>query len=630
MLFCRICGAELDEGARFCRLCGSSVEIQTQTPLRYLKFSLDHWILILIIVSTLFFFLAGYVNQVPWYDDKAYLNNALIHSGRVSQGDIVGPHADERPPLFWWTLTTLFWAEFPIVSAKYLSPFFGVITVVVTGLFARKLFHSDLIGLVAGLFLSFNAYFLLITGMILTDVPGTLLSTLFLLCLYIGVEERRNEFLVVSGPLLALSLMMREQNLIFIPIAIFYVLSRLSIFGKWKVLIALICSALPGLPVLALGLIPTLTLASNALMPLVSGSLVTLPISSVGFSPEALLVFVVLIPVVPVILDNIGFTRKRFQASISVFVSLLLLIVVIYPYLWDNYLLGATFQIQGKGMLSRWIAHEVMSETVGVGAGLTPWARRLWWFQSMPGLISNPFLVYSLIALAESVRKRWVPQLLILLPWIAYTTGFTVFFAYLEARFLISVIPPLAILSAVGLVKVLDWVRLKFSFRVHTIYSQLLGITTAIISFLVANVLLINLFLPTQVGSLSLLDLAVRAFFGGGGWFSSYSTDLVGKLLPPHLNLDVSYVLDSLACLAIVVILPIHILRTDIREELTAATTAAKSFLVNMSILLAVLGAVTIMILNYFSTQVQTYAVALLALVFIYVLAIIVSKRQHK
>lgn len=514
-------------------------------------------------ISSILFFLAGYVNQVPWYDDKAYLNNALIHSGIVRKEDVVGPYAEERPPLFWWILTTLFSVGFPIVTAKFLSPFFGVILVVVTGLFARKLFQSDVIGFLAGLFLSFNAFFLLISGMILTDVPGTLLATLFLLCVYVGVNEKRDAFLVASGPLLALSLMMREQNLIFIPIAIFYVISRLRILGNWNTVLALFCSVLPGLPVLAFGLIPTLTMASNLLTPLISNQVYAVPFTSVGISIDTLLLFVASILVAPMVLDSIRSKRVRYSTALSAFLGLVFFAVVLYPYLWDNYLLGASFQIQGKGILSRWVSHEVMSETIGMGVQLTPWARRWWWLSRLPALISPAIFMYSLVGLTHSVKKRMLPQLTLLLPWIAYTAGFTVFFSYLEARFFIPAIPPLAILSAVGLVKTLDWVKLKLpSLKEHAACSYVVEVGIVVASFLLTNLLLTELILPTKVGSLTLLDLATRAYVGNPGWFSSYSMQLSTKLMLPHLNLDLSYVLESLLCLVIVVIIPVRILQT--------------------------------------------------------------------
>jgi hypothetical protein len=48
------------------------------------------------------------VNEAPFWDDKAYINNALIFSGRLSPQDVRGPYAEERPPLFWWLLTGLY------------------------------------------------------------------------------------------------------------------------------------------------------------------------------------------------------------------------------------------------------------------------------------------------------------------------------------------------------------------------------------------------------------------------------------------------------------------------------------------------------------------------------------------
>ncbi|HMK83413.1 MAG TPA: glycosyltransferase family 39 protein [Candidatus Bathyarchaeia archaeon] len=530
---------------------------------QFSTFAIKHWIFLLMLISTSLFFLAGYVNQVPWWDDKAYLNNALLHSGRVREADLVGPFADERPPLFWWILTTLFAYGFPMVSAKFVSPFFGVVLVVVTGLFARKLFKSNTIGFLSGLFLTSNAFFMLMAGMILTDVPGTLLSTLFLFCLYLGMEEKRNEYLLVSGILLALSLMMREQNLIFIPIAIFYCISRARILDKWNTLLALFCSILPGLPVFVFGLLPFLIEASNFMMPLVAQPF-AIPFTSVAVSQYALILFIVSILVIPMALDNLRTKRIKFDTAFSIFAGIVLFALIIYPYLWDNYTLGATFQIQGKGVLSRWISHEIQSETIGQGVDLTPWGRRFWWLSHLPALISLPILLYSLLGLKQLVKSRMSTQLEVLLPWIAYTTGFTIFFSYIEARYFIPALPPLAILSAVGLVKLIRYLG-SGSSGVSEHSDRLFCIKAGIValSVLVTNVLQTDLVLPTQVGSVTVLDLARRAYYGYADWYSSYSIALSAKLMPPNLHLDPSYVFESLLCLAIVILLPLCILKTD-------------------------------------------------------------------
>jgi 4-amino-4-deoxy-L-arabinose transferase-like glycosyltransferase len=161
-----------------------------------------HAIILLVVLSSILFCASGYVNQVPLHDDKAYLNNAPIHSGRLAKNDALGPYADERPPLFWWMLTTIFLLDVPVWSAKLLSPLFGVVLVLATYCFAKKIFNSTMQGFYAGLFLTSGAFMMSTTGALLSDVPGTALATLFMFCLYIGTTEKRNLYLLATGPCL--------------------------------------------------------------------------------------------------------------------------------------------------------------------------------------------------------------------------------------------------------------------------------------------------------------------------------------------------------------------------------------------------------------------------------------------
>jgi 4-amino-4-deoxy-L-arabinose transferase-like glycosyltransferase len=505
---------------------------------------------------------------MPWHDDKAYLNNALIHSGRIDRDRVLGPYADERPPLFWWMLTTLFILNAPIWSAKFLSPFFGVSLVVLTYSFTKKLFKSDRQGFYSGLFLASNAFMILLTGMVLTDVPGTALSTLFLFCLYFGVEEKKNSYLIISSPILALSLMMRDQNLILFPIALFYLLTKLRLNKYLKVLVAFTGGLSLGIPVIIYGMINTLKALSNWLTPFIIDKAYSIPFTSVGISPIFLLSTVILIfsiyPAIPIYFSDIKNSRQL--KLFNFFLFSLLFFVSLYPYLWDNYSLGAKFEIEGKGVFSRLVSHQIMSETIGVGANIPATERRIWWLSNFVPLISPPIFFLSIIGLIQMIKKRMYSQLSILIPWLLFTSGFTIFFTYLEARFLIPSIPVFAIISSKGFIDTIDWIKLKFlnvksrlSYWMNKI-GLLIEISFILPLLLIENLVLTELYLPIKVGSIVTVDLLDKALSGPKGWFSDYLIYLEGKLSSPTLNLDPVYALESMTCLILIMFFSLRIM----------------------------------------------------------------------
>ncbi|MEM2896836.1 MAG: glycosyltransferase family 39 protein [Candidatus Bathyarchaeia archaeon] len=535
------------------------------------KFRDQYSLTLLVAISVLLFSLSGYVDQIPWHDDKAYLNNALIHSGRINKEEVLGPYADERPPLFWWILTTLFILNAPIQSAKFLSPFFGVSLVILTYSFTRKLFKSNRQGFYSGLFLVLNAFNLLLTGMVLTDVPGTALSMLFLFLLYFGVEERRNSYLIISGPILALSLMMRDQNLILFPIALFYLLTKLRLNKYLRVLIAFLGSLSLGIPIIAYGMVNTLKTLSNWLTSLIISEAYSIPFTSVGMSPIFLFSIVTLtFSVYPAIDIYFSDIKKARQLKLfNFFLSVLLFFVTLYPYLWDNYFLGAKFEIEGKGVLSRLVSHQIMSETIGVGANLTVMERRAWWIFNFVPLISPPIFLFSIIGLMQMIKKRMYSQLSILTPWLLFTSGFTIFFTYLEARFLIPSLPAFVIISSKGLVDMVDWIKSKLSDLKKVLgywingVKAIVEVSFVLLSLFIENLVLTELYLPTKVGSVAIVDLLNKALSGPKGWFSDYLTYLEGKLTSPILNLDPIYVLESIACLAFITLFSLRLMRVN-------------------------------------------------------------------
>lgn len=515
----------------------------------------------LVIISTMLFFLAGYVNQVPQYDDKAYLNNALIHSGRLDGKDALGPYADERPPLFWWLLTTIFLLNAPVSSAKFLSPFFGVVLIAITYKLTEKMFKSVRKGFYSGLFLASNAFMLSLTGGVLTDIPGTTLSTLSLFCLYVGVVEKKDSYLLACGPLLALSLMMRDQNLILVPIVLFYVSTRLNLSSLLKTLIAFSSSLSLGVPVLLYGLVKTLIVVSDWVTPIITGGAYAMPFTSVGLTP--ILLFSIIALCMTALFYSFDAGSKHRRAYVLI-LSALLFFLTVYPYLWDNYLLGARYEIHGKGILSRLISHQTMSETIGFGADLTAMARRIWWLSQLPLLISPPIIIFSVVGMMGMMRKGMYSELAMLFPWIAFTSGFTVFFNYLEIRFLAPALPVFAIAASHGFAETMEWAKFKLSSPNYNMrgarftprFGAIIEISLVSISALLSDIVATRLDFPAPIGSIAVVDLVNMALSSEKGWFSDYLVYLRGKMVNPSLGFDPIYILESAACLTLVMYFP--------------------------------------------------------------------------
>ncbi|MBS7656126.1 glycosyltransferase family 39 protein [Candidatus Bathyarchaeota archaeon] len=526
-------------------------------------FKAQYTLIFLITISATLFFLSGYVNQVPWFDDKAYLNNALIHSGRVDESEVLGPYADERPPLFWWMLTVIFIFNAPIWSAKFLSPFFGVVLIILIYSFTKKLFKNSRQALYSSLFLMFNAFLLLFTGMILTDVPSLTLSTLLLFCLYYGIEENKHSYLIVSSSILAFSIMLRDQNIILFPIILFYLLTKIRLNKYLKALIASIGSILPfSIPIITYGITSTLEVISRHLTPFIIGKAYLIPFTSVGISLAFLLSLIALAfsfyPAVAIYFSDVKNLRQI--KLLTFFLSVLTFFITLYPYLWDNYALGARFEVQGRGILSRLISHQIMAETFGVGADLPAIERRIWWLSNFIPLISIPIFLFSIIGLIQMVKNKMYHQLAILIPWLVFTSGFTILFTHLEARFLLPSLPPFAIISSEGFVKVTDWIKFKLSdLKKESNWINKARATVKIylilISLIFENLVLFEIYMPEKVGLVALFHLLNKILSKYQGWFSDYLIYLENRLRHPILNLDPIYILEAIICLVLIIFL---------------------------------------------------------------------------
>ena len=396
------------------------------------------------VVSALMLYPPGMINEALFWDDKAYINNALIASGRASPSQVSGPHAEERPPLFWWLITAFFLLGAPIGIVRFISPTFGLLTVLAVFVFSWRIFRNIWTGFFSALLLSTSYFYILTSSYILSDAMGATLSILYILCLCLGFRERHALWL--SGPFLAFSIMARDQNLLLIPATI---LMMIWIFFKRLTLKLMLSTLL----ISGLGLILT-TISLEEVLQYISNIITPIVIDPLFFSLTLILSgLCLLLSITPpsireVGVDGIQSTDLMFDLLLAFFSAL----SILYPYFVDNYRLSAEYQIVGRGVLSRPISHLMMART-GIGTELPPWAMRIQWIKHVIQFITMPILALAMIGSISALKKEKHTGI-ILTTWSLLSLGYVVFFTHLEARFLIQCFPPIFMLAGYGLSRI--------------------------------------------------------------------------------------------------------------------------------------------------------------------------------
>ena len=401
-----------------------------------------------ILISIISFIPPGLANEALLWDDKAYINNALIASGRARSNEVWGPHAEERQPLFWWLITGLFMLGLPNWIVRVISPIFGIITVATVYVFVSRILEDPWSGFFSSLPMTFSSFFISTTSDILTDTMGAALAAAYMLSLYMGLKRENRYMLWASGPLLALAIIGRDQNLILIPVTVVFLIwsSALRLRSKISLIAGFLLLFLAVLLMLPIeGLLQT---ASNILTPLVMNSLF-LPLLLLVTGLNAILVTYPYSRIMDDESGSKGLSRVGFDLGLGAALS----IVFLYPYFMDNYRLGQEYQIAGRGILSRPISHFIMAKTIGIGAELPRAERWMWWLQHTIQLTTIPILLLAFMGALMMLReRRRFGSLLIL--WAGFSTAYVIFFTHLEARFLISALPPLFILAGYAISKV--------------------------------------------------------------------------------------------------------------------------------------------------------------------------------
>ena len=459
------------------------------------------------------------VNEAPFWDDKAYINNALIFSGRLSPQDVRGPYAEERPPLFWWLLTGLYALNLPVETARLVSPTVTAVGVTALFLLTSVIFRRILAGLLTALILILSDYFVLTTSYILTDSMGSVLGFLTILCFSLGL--RYGPYMWAAGGLMALSILARDQNLLLVPTIL---LSMVWVARVGRVLKLLMLAGLGAIASAAVTLRQEVFLqhVSDLLTPMFLEP-TFIPILAVAGIFSATAVYVVAAQ------KNLVSRRPSLEErSFDILAGAVLCVIMLTPFFYDNVRLGEEFQIAGRGVLSRAVAHAIMVRGDIERMGL-PFTERVagWVYEGLRWLSPLLFVLAAAGALWALRMREELAKPAIL--WALFSVLYVFLFAHLEARFLSQAVPPLAFLASYALTRITDWKKIMG-----------LGLAAVLILYVayppVENLLTPTLDSHTTITGLNILQGAVKP---SERWLTEYAAYLQNVLKNPSLRLNI-------------------------------------------------------------------------------------------
>jgi 4-amino-4-deoxy-L-arabinose transferase-like glycosyltransferase len=384
--------------------------------------------------------LATTLVQYPEHDEFAYFGDALYGSGLHSgsgmafNGENYSVTFVERPPLFWWLLTSLFSLGFSPYSALVISPLFTALNAVLVCLFAYELTRDLKSGIFAGVLAGISGFAISIGSHVLSDAMGSFLAALAMFSFYEYVFKNRRWFALISGASIGLGLVARDEDLVTLVLMIVLWILFMPKGGvRRKFLYLMVLGALFGIPLKLYGEIGTLQLISNLATPIVF-----------GWWP--------VIVAVGAFLTFLAYRATNHSQIAELVAAFFAFFVTMLPFFFNNYTIGnVDYYIAGKGILARPVAHLMMiPQTGGVGANLATSARMMQWLQSMPALLSIPVIISAAMGiyfLARSNKKNF----LFLFLWTLVTFGFVVGDTNLEDRFLLIAFAPIMIFAGIGL-----------------------------------------------------------------------------------------------------------------------------------------------------------------------------------
>jgi len=164
---------------------------------------------------------------------------------------IFGHPQYEKPPLFYWLLITAFKiAGVTRAAARFVPSLCGLLGIVATFLFCRRVFNSEIAWL-AGTLLATSSLYLVMSEAVLTDITLSLMMMVAFYGFYLWTLERRDLYLYVFGVAAALAVLTKGPVaiVILLPATVIYLLLlkeftllRRYLIHPWVLLFCVVCA----------------------------------------------------------------------------------------------------------------------------------------------------------------------------------------------------------------------------------------------------------------------------------------------------------------------------------------------------------------------------------------------------
>ncbi|MHB1908298.1 MAG: glycosyltransferase family 39 protein [Nitrososphaerales archaeon] len=475
---------------------------------------------------------------MPDHDEFAYVGNALYYSGlhpnlsgMSFNGEAYSPAFVERPPLFWWLLSSLLALRVNPYFTLAISPLFTILSAIVITEFAYELTGQVKAGLFGGLLAAVSGFSVSVGSHLLSDAMGSFFATVAIYSFYEYFFRNKRVFVLVLGASIGLGLVARDEDLItLLLLIVLWILfvAKGTVFKRFLYLA--VFGLIFGIPTLLIGLTNTLQAISNLITPFVlTGWPVVIVIGVIAFFVSYR--------------KTTGYRLADLGSGFTLF------FVAMLPFFFDNYYLGnVEYYIAGKGVLARPVSHLLMiPQTGGVGANLPEHVKITDWLTSIPSLLSIGVLAAAAIGifyLWKSNRRNFA----LIGLWTLTTMGYVIVGTHLEDRFLLIGFAPMMILAGIGL---------GFVFNVN----RIIGTVAVALSLFLSDLI------PRSVLSFSNLTVVAGFASGNHNWMFTFlpTLNLSSRPLP---SLPLPYLLEGLASLPIALFLVGIVVATqEIRES---------------------------------------------------------------
>jgi 4-amino-4-deoxy-L-arabinose transferase-like glycosyltransferase len=208
--------------------------------------------LFLLIVAILY---CGYMNRLSLTDpDEVFYSQTakeMIQHSSYATPLIFGRPQYEKPPLYYWLLIAAFKiAGATRAAARFVPALCGLLGVVATFLFCRRVFDMETAWL-AGTLLATSSLYLALSLAVLTDITLSMLMMVAFYGFYLWTAERLDRYLFLFGVAAALAVLTKGPVAIIILMAVTtlyllllgeYTLLRRYLMHPWLVVFVVVCA----------------------------------------------------------------------------------------------------------------------------------------------------------------------------------------------------------------------------------------------------------------------------------------------------------------------------------------------------------------------------------------------------